>query len=61
MLTLEELLQETEFYSMQAYNYYDFGITILQVHPEQQQQAHKYLKKAKNIAKEVELVLSERE
>ncbi|WP_202223280.1 hypothetical protein [Okeania sp. KiyG1] len=58
---LEELLQETEFYSMQAYNYYYLGLTILQIHPEQQQQAHKHLKKAKNIAKEVELILSERE
>ncbi|NEQ76045.1 MAG: hypothetical protein F6K23_25210 [Okeania sp. SIO2C9] len=58
---LEELLQETEFYSMRAYNYYYLGLTILQVHPEQQQLAHKYLKKAKKIATEVELVLSERE
>lgn len=56
---LEELLRETEFCSMQAYNYYYLGLTILQVNPEQQQLAHKYLKKAKNIAKEVELVLRE--
>ncbi|MGD1699235.1 tetratricopeptide repeat protein [Dapis sp. BLCC M229] len=55
---LEELLQGTEFCSMQAYNYYYLGLTILQVNPEQQQQAHKYLKKARKIATEIGLVFS---
>ncbi len=54
---LENLLRETEFGSMQAYNYYYLALTILQVNPQQQQQARKYLKKAKKMATEVELVL----
>ncbi len=43
---------------MQAYNYYYLGITILQVNPQQQQQADKYLKKARKIATEIGLVFS---
>ncbi|MEM1169727.1 MAG: hypothetical protein AAGJ08_11780 [Cyanobacteria bacterium P01_H01_bin.35] len=55
---LEELLRETEFWSMQAYNYYYLGITTLQVNPQQQQEAHKYLKKARKIATGIGLVFS---
>ncbi|MGD1806005.1 hypothetical protein ACP6PL_11275 [Dapis sp. BLCC M126] len=55
---LEKLLRETEFWSMQAYNYYYLGITTLQVNPQQQQQADKYLKKARKIATEIGLVFS---
>ncbi len=55
---LEELLRETEFCSMQAYNYYYLALTILQVNSQKQQEACKYLKKSIKIAKEIGLVFS---
>ncbi|MGB3508232.1 MAG: ATP-binding protein [Microcoleaceae cyanobacterium] len=56
---LEELLRETEFRSMQANNYYYLAVTILQVNPQQQQQARKYLETARKIGMEVGIVFSE--
>ncbi|MGK7927115.1 MAG: hypothetical protein AB4290_18035 [Spirulina sp.] len=55
---LEGLLQNTEFRSMQADNYYHLALTILKVTPQQQQEAENYREQARQISTELGLVLA---
>ncbi|MBP0020961.1 MAG: hypothetical protein J7647_25810 [Cyanobacteria bacterium SBLK] len=54
---LEVLLKKTEFCSMQVYNYCYLALTILEINPQQQQEAEKYLEKARAIATKFEIVI----